>query len=64
MSNVSYSWTLDISYRIVGKNSKGSTKVRTRLAYVYWCYSLWVGKGVLVTFFEDDITGAANDTST
>ena len=34
------------------------------LRCVYWFCGLWVGKGVLVSFYEDDLTGAANDTST
>ena len=34
------------------------------LRSVYWCCGLWVGKGVLVPFSEDDIMGASNDTST
>ena len=62
--NFTFSWSQYISYRVAGKNSKGYTKVRARLALCLRVLRLMGGKGVLVSFYEDDLTGAANDTST
>ena len=45
ISNYSDSLTQDISSRIVGKNSNGSTKVRARLALCLLVLRLMGGKG-------------------
>ena len=50
ISNDSYSWTQDISSRIVGKNSNGSTKVRARLAQCLLVLRLMGGKGCACAF--------------